>query len=88
MNVTHKIPNPLSPSQARGIIEPYSAWHLEVNDFASVLMASELEERHRLSFWDAMIVAAACRAKAYKIITEDLNHGQNIDGVLVENPFL
>jgi len=35
-----------------------------------------------------MIVAAACRAKADKIVTEDLNHGQQIDGVLIENPFL
>lgn len=88
VNVTRKIPNPLSAAQARSIIEPYRAWHLEINDFGSILLASELEERHRLSFWDAMIVAAACRAKAHKIVTEDLNHGQTINGVLLENPFL
>ncbi len=88
VNVTRKIPNPLSAVQARSIIEPYRAWHLEINDFESIVMASELAERHRLSFWDAMIVVAACRAKALKIVTEDLNHGQIIEGVLVENPFL
>lgn len=88
VNVTRKIPNPLTAAQARGVIEPYHAWHLELNDFESILTASELEERHRLSFWDAMIVAAACRAKARKIVSEDLNHGQNIEGVMVENPFI
>lgn len=88
VNVTRKIPNPLTAAQARSVIEPYHAWHLEINDFESILTASELEERHRLSFWDAMIVAAACRAKARKIVSEDLNHGQKIEGVLVENPFI
>lgn len=88
VNVTQKIQKPLSAARARSIIEPYRTWHLEVNDFTSILMASELAERHRLSFWDAMIVAAACRAKAQRIITEDLNHGQVIEGVQVENPFL
>jgi len=88
VNATRKIPNPLTAAQARSVIEPYQTWHLEINDFESILTASELEERHRLSFWDAMIVAAACRAKAHKIVTEELSHGQKIEGVLVENPFI
>ena len=87
VNVTRKIPNPLSKSQARGIIESYLVWPVEINDAQSVLAASEIEERYQLSFWDALIVAAACKAKAEKILTEDLNHGQKIEGVLIENPF-
>jgi predicted nucleic acid-binding protein len=43
---------------------------------------------HKNSFWDALIIAAALRLHAKKIITEDLNHGQIIEGILVENPFL
>ena len=35
-----------------------------------------------------MIVAAAQRARAARIVTEDLNHGQQIEGIFVENPFL
>jgi predicted nucleic acid-binding protein len=87
VNVTRKIPNPLSKSQARGIIESYLVWPVELNDAQTVLAASEIEERHRLSFWDALIIAAACQAKAEKILTEDLNHGQKIEGILIENPF-
>lgn len=88
VNVTRKIMNPLAPAQARAIIECYLVWHVELNDAESILMASELEERYLLSFWDAMIVAAACRAKATKIVTEDLNAGQKIEGIVVENPFI
>jgi predicted nucleic acid-binding protein len=64
------------------------AWHVEWNGPESILRASEIEERHLLSFWDSLILEAACNAKAEKILTEDLNHGQIIEGVLIENPFL
>jgi len=87
VNVTRKIENPLKKSQARGIIESYLAWPVELNDAGTVLAASEIEERHMLSFWDALIVASARNAKAEKILTEDLNHGQEIEGILIENPF-
>jgi predicted nucleic acid-binding protein len=38
-------------------------------------------------FGDALIVAAACNANAEKILTEDLNQGQRIEGVFIEKPF-
>jgi predicted nucleic acid-binding protein len=52
-----------------------------------VLRASILEERYRLSFWDALILVAAKKAGAETLLSEDLSHGQRIDGVTVENPF-
>jgi len=88
VNVTKKIPNPLSYSNARGIIENYTSWHIETNKADAVLRASEIEERYLLSFWDALIIAAASRAKVSKVLTEDLNHGQFIEGMLIENPFI
>ena len=87
VNVTRKISNPLSKSKARGIIESYLAWHVELNGVKTILFASEIEERHHLSFWDSLIIAAAYNAKADKVFTEDLNHGQIIEGILIENPF-
>ena len=87
VNVTRKIENPLPKSKARGIIESYLAWPVELNDAKTVLAASEIEERHMLSFWDALIVASARNVEAEKILTEDLNHGQQIEGILIENPF-
>jgi predicted nucleic acid-binding protein len=87
VNVTRKIPAPLKRSTARDIIRQYSVWFIVEPDAGMILRASELEESHQLSFWDAMIVAAARQAGAEKILTEDLNHGETIDGVFIENPF-
>jgi len=59
-----------------------------VNEPEIILKASEIKERYLLSFWDSMIIAAAGNANAEKILTEDLNHGQIIEGIKIENPFL
>lgn len=87
VNVTRKIPSPISAAKARGILSNYLAWQIEVNGPSTILRASEIEERYQLTFWDSMIVAAAAQGGAERILTEDLNHGQVIEGVKIENPF-
>ena len=59
-----------------------------MNDPLSVLVASRIEENYRISFWDALIVATASKANVSKILTEDLQAGRLIEGILIENPFL
>ncbi|MCG6533727.1 MAG: PIN domain-containing protein [Syntrophales bacterium LBB04] len=86
ITVTRKIKIPLLPAEAREIIRNYLAWPVQVNDLETTIRASEIEEKNSLSFWDALIVAAALRLQAQKIITEDLNHGQIIEGILIVNP--
>ena len=88
VNITRKIPNPITPVLARGIILNYFSWHLEAIEPNTILLASEIEERHVLSFWDSLIVATASQSNAGKILTKDLNHGQIIEGVFIENPFM
>jgi len=61
--------------------------HLVEVDLPLILAASELEERHRLSFWDALVVEAARRSGATRLVTEDLQDGRTISGVRIENPF-
>ena len=87
INVTKKIPNPLLPLEAREIIRSYMCWDIKENHPMSIIRASELEEKHYISFWDALIVVAAYEAKVDKILTEDLSSGQLIEGILIENPF-
>ena len=88
VNVTRKIPNPLSHARARGIIVNYFSWQVETIEPDTILSASEIEERHLLSFWDSLIIAAASQARVKKVLSEDLNPGQLIEGILIENPFL
>lgn len=86
VTVTRKVKNLLNPAEAREIIRNYLAWPVQINDPEMTIRASEIEEKNHLFFWDALIVAAALRLQAKKIITEDLNHGQIIEGILIENP--
>ena len=88
VNVTRKISDPLTPALARGVIRNYLAWQIAPNDPSTVLSASEIAERNHISFWDALIVASASNAGADRILSEDLNHGRIIEGVVIENPFL
>ena len=53
-----------------------------------VATACQLRLRHRISQWDATILAAAMHLGCKILYTEDLNHGQIYDGVEVCNPFL
>ena len=87
VTVTRKLVHPLSAKEARNLIRNYLTWHIEINDSLSVLNASRIEENYKVSFWDALIVAAASKANVSKILTEDLKSGQVIEGILIENPF-
>ncbi len=51
------------------------------------LRGMALAQRHRFSFHDSLIVAAALEAGCQRLLTEDLQHGQRIEGLRVENPF-
>ena len=88
VTMTRGLKRPLTPTAVREIIRDYGNWPVQMNDADSVLAASRIEEKYRLSFWDSLIIAAAVRAKAAKILTEDLQSGQVIEGILIENPFL
>lgn len=87
VGITRKILKPVAKSVAREIIRTYTCWNVKEVTPMSVIRASEIEEGHRISFWDALVVVAAYEAKCEKILTEDLNSGQVIEGVLIENPF-
>jgi len=57
-------------------------------DVALVLEAIGQSRRSQLSFWDALIVRAAVAGRCERLLTEDLSHGQVLDGVRVESPFV
>ena len=85
--VTKKVTAPVALVKARRIARNYCAWKLVVNDGNTIFQATEIQEANQLSFWDALIVSAALAGNAAAIATEDLNHGQKIEGILIWNPF-
>lgn len=84
---TGKLKPPMSPSEAREIVELYSAWQVVLIEPSLILTASQLQEQHHVSFWDALVIEAARVAGAGRLLTEDLQDGQDIAGIRVENPF-
>jgi predicted nucleic acid-binding protein len=88
VNVTRKIARPISRKAARDVLKAYAPWCTGRIRPEDIVKASELEERHRISFWDALIVVSAVLGGAARILSEDLNAGQSIEGVIVENPFV
>lgn len=84
---TRKFEPPMSRRAAREIVALYGTWPVVQVDLALILTASQLEERHKLSFWDALVVEAARVTGATRLVTEDLQDGRRIGGVRIENPF-
>lgn len=87
VNATRKIPSPLPRATARRIVGTYAVWQTEIVAPLDIQLASDLEEQHQLSFWDALIVAAALKGGASTILTEDMSAGRSISGVRTLNPF-
>lgn len=46
-----------------------------------------LQARYQFGFYDSLIVAAALSAGCARLYSEDLQHGQRIDGLTIEDPF-
>ncbi len=87
VNVTRKISRPLPKPSARMIVNSYSLW-CGVTTSDDVSVAFRIEDESQVSFWDALIVASAIRLGAETILSEDLNAGQRIGGIRIENPFV
>ena len=87
VNVTCKIPHPLSPSDASQIISDLAVWEIHRPNVDDILDAIHLQTEHRISFWDAMIVVSADRLGCPTLWSEDLNTGQSYRSVVVRSPF-
>lgn len=86
--VTRRFDPPMSTRKARAIVAQYGEWVVAQIDVPLIMASSRLEERHSFSFWDALIVEAARRVGASRLLTEDLQSGRRIGGVTIENPFV
>jgi predicted nucleic acid-binding protein len=84
---TRKFDPPMRRGAAREIVALYGEWPIVQVDLALILAASKLEERHAFSFWDALVLEAARRCGATRLLTEDLQAGRRIGGVSIDNPF-
>ncbi len=81
-------PQPLSNEVAATAVRRLAGFSPLSEDVGMVLKAVRRAPEMSISLWDALIVEAALKAGADRLFTEDLQHGQIIEGMRVENPFL
>lgn len=86
-NVTRKIASPLDPLAVQQIVTDLAHWRVHSPEVRDLLQALDFQERHHLTFWDAMVVQSAIRLDCKQLLSEDLNHGQVYGSVQVINPF-
>jgi predicted nucleic acid-binding protein len=87
VNVTRKIAHPISKESARLVVTTYDIWCVAITP-AEIALAFRIEDESKIGFWDALIVASAVNSGAQRILSEDLNDGQKIAGIRIENPFM
>jgi len=85
--VTRKLKPGLSHADAQADIRDLMAWRPVPADQDIIEDVWWLETRFELSYWDALVVAAARAAGCDRLLTEDRQDGQNLDGLIVTNPF-
>jgi predicted nucleic acid-binding protein len=85
--VTQKLTPALLADEAQTEIRTFFAWHPQVLDTVTIEQAWYVQTHYRFNWWDALIVAAAQLSGCAYLLTEDLQADQNLDGLLVVNPF-
>lgn len=89
VQATHaRRPDALPHDIATRLIEKWQRFRIQDYTVAVLQSALRLKERFQTTYWDAAILAAAKAARCQQLLSEDLNHGQDYDGVVVVNPFL
>jgi predicted nucleic acid-binding protein len=85
--LTRKLRPGFDEREAREIVRELTAWEPVPVDLGVLERAWALQEGHLLSWWDALIIAAAQLSECRVLLTEDLQHGQAFGAVRVVDPF-
>lgn len=87
VTMTRKLDPPRDKEAVREDVLSLRSWKPIDRDFEAMELAWAIQDRHGLSWWDALIVAAAIGSNCRWLLTEDLQAGQEIMGVTVVDPF-
>jgi predicted nucleic acid-binding protein len=85
--VTRKLDPGLDQEAARKVVQALWAWQPVPIDERTLAAAWTVQDRFGFAWWDSLIVAAARLAGCTFLLTEDLQHDQDLDGLRVINPF-
>ena len=81
-------PDALPHETAAGLVRTWLRFEVQDITVPVMMGALEIKARYGLSYWDAAIVAAARALGCRELLSEDMAHGREMDGVTIRNPFL
>jgi predicted nucleic acid-binding protein len=87
ITVTDKLDPGLDLETARRDVRSLLSWKPSTIDALVIEGAWQLQDRHQLSWWDALIISAAQVSDCRYLLTEDLQENQRFGHVTVINPF-
>jgi predicted nucleic acid-binding protein len=88
VTATRKLAEPVPEAKATEMVDWLGLLNPTIPiDTTLVKRAIQTSRSAQLSYWDGLVVAAAAHAGCGRLLTEDLNDGQQIGSVCVENPF-
>lgn len=80
-------PDALSHDIAVGLVRTWLRFTVQEITLPVMIGALEIKAIYRLSYWDAAIVAAARALGCRELLSEDMSHGREVEGVTITNPF-
>jgi predicted nucleic acid-binding protein len=87
VTLTRKLRPGMAAADAWDDVEALLAWSPQPIDPELLNQARNIEQRHGLSWWDSLIVAAAVLQDCNVLLSEDLQHGMRFGTVVVRSPF-
>ena len=87
VNATQKLRTPVPRASAQAYVRAVCAWKPVAIDQQVIEEAWREQERFKLSWGDALIVAAARRVSCRTLLSEDFQAGQKFGDLTVVNPF-
>jgi predicted nucleic acid-binding protein len=85
--VTRRLATPMSTASAAAAVDQLRRYPIVPVDEHLVMEGIGVSVKSQISYWDGLIIAAACASGCEALMTEDLRSGATIAGVRIENPF-
>jgi predicted nucleic acid-binding protein len=80
-------PHPLPHDITVDLVTGWTRFRVQEINLSILNSALEITTRHRFSYWDSAIIAAARALGCRELYTEDMSHGREVEGVTILNPF-
>lgn len=80
-------PDAIAHEIAVGLLRTWLRFKVQEMTLPVMMSALEIKAMYEMSYWDAAIVAAARALGCRELLTEDMSHGREVEGVIIKNPF-